>query len=358
MRQIGLALHNYHDTYGHFPAGRQSLGLTPTDNNGVLPNANGDFNETHWMAAPHILLFPFIEATAAWSGIQGLSGRVPSGWMAPWSAEVAEFLVGPFPTFRCPSDGEAQRPSTFQFTDQVRFPFRVARYSYRFSLGDGMWNTTEWYGSRHIGGPRTYNRGMFTALHLKDMGYISDGTSNTIGFSERAVTSQQGQPAGNIGPVTDFSVRSGTWGGAPIHDAGRILPANCLNGARAPGDRNMLHSAHPAWSGQLFGDGRPGNSGFNTVLPPNSPSCLWGTGGGGAGWGVFSASSFHAGGVNGVFMDGSVRFIPDTINTGDLNGAQGGYHAGSGSAPVQSGPSNYGVWGALGTPQGGETASL
>jgi len=57
-------------------------------------------------------------------------------------------------------------------------------------------------------------------------------------------------------------------------------------------------------------------------------------------------------------MDGSVRFIPDTINTGDLNAPQGGHHEGTGTQPVQPGPSNYGVWGALGTPQAGESASL
>jgi prepilin-type processing-associated H-X9-DG protein len=199
---------------------------------------------------------------------------------------------------------------------------------------------------------------MFTALHLKDMGYITDGTSNTIGFSERCVTSQQGQPAGAIGPATDFSVRSGTWSTSTAYVGSSPRPAVCLNDAPDPRDRNTLHTPFAAWSGQLFGDGRPGNSGFNTVLPPNSPSCLHNGTGGGGNWGITSASSFHAGGVNGVFMDGSVRFIPSTINTGDLNAVQGGYHAGAGTHPVQSGRSNYGVWGALGTPQGGESVSL
>lgn len=43
-------------------------------------------------------------------------------------------------------------------------------------------------------------------------------------------------------------------------------------------------------------------------------------------------------------MDGSVRFVSDTIDTGNLND----YQATSGKSP-------YGVWGAMGTPQGGET---
>ncbi|MDR2706205.1 MAG: DUF1559 domain-containing protein [Planctomycetaceae bacterium] len=51
----------------------------------------------------------------------------------------------------------------------------------------------------------------------------------------------------------------------------------------------------------------------------------------------------HSGGVNAGMLDGSVRFISDTI---DCNGASSGQ--------VTSGKSPYGVWGALGTPAGGE----
>ena len=49
-----------------------------------------------------------------------------------------------------------------------------------------------------------------------------------------------------------------------------------------------------------------------------------------------------------MFADGSVRFVPETIDTGNLS-----------AAAVSSGPSPFGVWGAIGTKSGGETnASL
>jgi hypothetical protein len=43
-------------------------------------------------------------------------------------------------------------------------------------------------------------------------------------------------------------------------------------------------------------------------------------------------------------MDGSVRFISDSINTGN-----------QALPPVTAGLSPYGVWGALGSMQGGES---
>ena len=64
-------------------------------------------------------------------------------------------------------------------------------------------------------------------------------------------------------------------------------------------------------------------------------------------WGFFSAQSNHSGGVNVGLADGSVRFVSDTVDCGNLNARY-----------VRSGKSPYGVGGAMGSPQGGETVSL
>jgi hypothetical protein len=114
---------------------------------------------------------------------------------------------------------------------------------------------------------------------------------------------------------------------------------------------------------------------FNTMLPPNSPSAIdnsYGT------W-LISASSNHTGGVNCVFGDNSVHFIPNTIDTQNLDqGAKPigqsnfynntleegfqpseAYVTGTGTQKVANGTVlNYGVWSRLGAVNDGNPVSL
>ena len=87
------------------------------------------------------------------------------------------------------------------------------------------------------------------------------------------------------------------------------------------------------------------NDVFFTILPPNGPTCTSeGTGETISGR-LTTASSFHNAGVNAVFADASVRFISETIDAGDPNVTPN---------VSNTGLSQWGVWGALGTKSGGE----
>jgi prepilin-type processing-associated H-X9-DG protein len=94
--------------------------------------------------------------------------------------------------------------------------------------------------------------------------------------------------------------------------------------------------------------GFPMMSGFNTVLPPNSPNCA--NGRGEWSWGIFPPASYHPGGVNMAMADASIRYVSNSIDTGDISAP--------GPTVSNSKASPYGVWGALGTKAGSEATFL
>jgi prepilin-type processing-associated H-X9-DG protein len=106
-------------------------------------------------------------------------------------------------------------------------------------------------------------------------------------------------------------------------------------------------SAIQARFGIAWQDANPMYVSFNTVFPPNAASCADGGINGDSVHLVIPPASRHTGGVNVTLCDGSVRFVGNNIDTGNLNARQ-----------TISGPSMYGAWGALGSRSGGEVASI
>ena len=98
--------------------------------------------------------------------------------------------------------------------------------------------------------------------------------------------------------------------------------------------------------GSVAGDGRAWIITFQTVLPPNSPNCATVTPHENNN-GIYNAASNHSGGVNTLFVDGSVKFISETIDCGDMT-----------KPSPTVGQSPFGVWGAYGSVNGGETKGL
>jgi hypothetical protein len=129
-----------------------------------------------------------------------------------------------------------------------------------------------------------------------------------------------------------------------------IVPQSCKtlwNGTTMTWSGQTAMNSASGWArGGRYADGYALYTGFNTVLPPNSPSCNR-TGGTTSenDWGAYNTASRHVGGVQSLFGDGAVRFISENIDAGNPNLAAG----------ITAGLNNYGVFGALGTKASSET---
>jgi len=304
LKQLGLALHNYHDTYGSFVPRKQ----------GTNDPGYGDGNErlsNSARASGFIGLLPFIEQGAMYDRIAaGDSNTAPWGPYAwhGWSVwnTAPQMLL-------CPSATSANAPE-----------FAV---NYMFSSGDSIQGNRD---GRDL-------RGVFQRMDGVRMRDITDGTSNTIAMSERLITFYGiGDRGGNIrvtqGTATGLSGLSGN-------------PAQCV--ATANGQFYANPGDVKGRTGWRWTDGQIEKVGFTTVLPPNAPSCIDGTNPNGDGTNtILPPTSNHPGGAMGLFCDGSVKFVSETVDTGDLTRSE-----------VNNGPSPYGIWGAMGSKSGGEAYS-
>lgn len=130
----------------------------------------------------------------------------------------------------------------------------------------------------------------------------------------------------------------------PINVAGiDTNPGLCL--LQVGGNGMYIASATMGDAYRRWNTGGTRFNGFTTILPPNAPSCA--PDDDDNDWGIVSPTSYHPGGVNVMIADGSVRFIGESINTGNLA-----------AKDVGQGRSPYGVWGALGSKNGGEAVSV
>jgi hypothetical protein len=187
---------------------------------------------------------------------------------------------------------------------------------------------------------------MFYFAETRGLSFAQDGTSNTLLISETVVPSARGttEIRGGIARFTSSAtLDTGNWN----HD-----PSPCMNipkkGKAFTVDNGSPVAALNRWRNARFLDGRVIYSSFNTILPPNAINCVWADSENSNGF--YVASSNHTSGVNTARVDGSVSFVTDSISTNGLPATRQG--------KFLQGESPYGVWGALGTPQGGESRSL
>jgi prepilin-type N-terminal cleavage/methylation domain-containing protein/prepilin-type processing-associated H-X9-DG protein len=318
LKQFGVALHNYHDTYKAFPPRR---GGTAGGNNAARFDGNYDRKSAFVFLLAFLEQQPMADIIAA-GNVTDTNGNViwpmgPAGWYGnanwiPWRTQLQVVL--------CPSDKPILGGNN-------------AKNSYAFCIGDSPGDLTNTVNGWNRNNPT--NRGVFTgSLRCRRIADITDGTSNTVGMSERVWGNNLG-----IVAASGHDVRTATAINVPAVLTG---PGACL--ATAQGKQFIPGTQIKARFGALWTDGQAERVGFTTILPPNNPSCVTeANGNADSPGGVLNAASYHPGGVMILLMDGSVRFAGETIDVGNK------------AAPyVLQGPSPYGVWGALGSIDGGE----
>ena len=333
QKQLGLALHTFADTkQERFPA--QNGGTCCWTSGLNCSNSNNANRRSVFLE-----LIAFLVDAAVYERMMSGHGGRPAGGPYPWCRWDNVWNISPA-ACRCPSDTQDEwkegPTNPRQSSNYVAcIGDNVHQHNGRGTVGN--WNEDA---GRGIFYPATYNANKEIKSTGCKFAKITDGLSNTLALSEimhHIEIGNQIEPAGPRDSIFQYEAVgvSGIRNNPSLcltYNSGGFLPA----GTSRKGRR-----------GNQWRDGQIGRTGFNTVLPPNSPSCSQQNNRyADATTVVYPPTSAHPGGVVGVMADGATRFISDNID----------YNGGSSQAPRRdaTGPSPYGVWGAMGTKAGGE----
>lgn len=215
LKQVGLALHHFHDRNKALPPGYTSA-----------VDAKGNDLGPGWGWAAHIL--PGVEQQPLFDRLQWTKGiEDPSN---------ADGRVTPIAVYRCPSDRLAQATWTAKKYDSAGNPV--------VSVCELAW--ANYIGVFGINEPGVAGEGLFfrnSAVRLRE---ISDGTANTLAVGERAA-----------------SLDRATWVGAVT--GAELFPENSSNfvlghtgemhSPTEPTEGNNFSSDHPGGVQFLFADG-------------------------------------------------------------------------------------------------------
>jgi prepilin-type N-terminal cleavage/methylation domain-containing protein len=278
LKQLGLALHNYHDTQQAFPPGATMPDAT-------IETQNNDQLGANWV----IKILPYMEQQNLYNQFDFTVGIPNAKNAVPRSTKLAAML--------CPSDSgynaKAFMGSSNSGTNKLGDNWARGNYGANGALGfmtKSAHGSGDAAGESSVGWQNAQMRGVMGVNISVSIGEIKDGTSNTLLCAELR--------AG----VAPFDPR-GVWamsGGCPssLWAHGRIGDDNGPNSPQLNADDTLVCDAIRSAVGgdvKLQQLGMPCSSGSR----PNYQQ---------------TARSQHEGGVYITLGDGSVRFITDYID--------------------------------------------
>ena len=264
LKQIALSSHNFHDANQRLP----SAWLHDTSITDSMTVGSQNFRKTDFGYQQHncpqygifVFLLPVMEQTSLYASLDIENYPLWSRYHADSTQADRDLLQTRLDIFRCPTDSTGHLNNLWRFGDTERF--QVSTSNYVASAGPTA-DPAQNNGTNDSGGV------FFGNSHLK-FSNIDDGTSNTIGFSERA------------GMSKGFNNAAASWIGIGRPNTNGT-PAVAKAVFRANFDINRDYFSMPP-------NGDQNNVGKN-------------------------ASSAHPGGINVGVCDGAVRFISETVNT-------------------------------------------
>ena len=303
LKQLGLAMHNYHSALGSFPlGGTRAAGYDNT----YFPGWGT------WSA--HALMLNYLEQTSLYNAAN--FSWAPS--MGPGWAINSTVSTSPLNIFSCPSDGlSPDRGTSAAYNNNIGMSSGsdALLNNYMASIGPCTLYQAWWYP------PSSDTPGVFTqAFRVYGVQNITDGTSNTIAFGETLVGDRTIELVKwRDGPVSGTALA----GGGPFVDVSGNYPAimadlNACQTAFANPNPDLSTGALNL-KGAYWAYDQGGFSLFNTIVPPNSTQytfawCQLGSASQAAADGQYlNTSSNHPGGCNFLFCDGGVRFLKSSI---------------------------------------------
>jgi prepilin-type N-terminal cleavage/methylation domain-containing protein/prepilin-type processing-associated H-X9-DG protein len=259
LKQIGIALHNYENVNGEIP---------PTAfNAGSFANVNDFSMKTR--------LLPYLEQQTLFSALNMSFTGLNAVNQTVYSTKVATFL--------CPSDSNV--PSTI--SGGTNYPNNLGVMRINATVLDGPADKM----NQSSDGPDI------------TFATVTDGLSNTVIFSEWIKGKNLGNVSVGLWTVHNMSTGEPT-GYGPAQFASTASACQATN---SPVDDQK----GAAWIDHLVGRG----GGYSHIQTPNLKSCYYNGGlNSNTDHGVIGASSNHPGGVNVLFLDGSVKFLKNTVN--------------------------------------------
>ena len=277
-KQIGLALHNYYDSFNVLPAAEM----------GFMGMGNGP----NYSALSMIL--PFMEQTTVFNSINFSQFDFNSN-VAPSADPNGTAAVARINALICPSDTYSSTGSQMEVYGQT---------NYMADMGSGIvWQSSLF--APNIGFPMP--NGAFFGNSATTFAAITDGLSNTGFFGERIVGDSS---TGIISPIADVFFDPG----APLTPDDAMAQCQAIN-IYNPANQLPMIMGVPWIDGQHI---------TLHVTTPNTRSCGFFS----VNRAVMPASSKHPGGTNMLFGDGSVKFLKDSISVqtyralGTINGGE------------------------------------